>query len=130
MSEGPQLVFDDPQRMSLLGLMLGGLVADNLERAEGAARARKLRGKLGVTAGKMSVTMIFEGGGVTVKRGLEPDLRARVRGSLDGLLQVSLGRGPIRAFLAGEVSFRGNPIFVIRVLPLMRVPDRGKGARS
>jgi hypothetical protein len=69
----------------------------------------------------MSVTLGFDRQSVTLTRGLAEQTRARVRGSLDGLLQVSLGRGPVRSFLAGEVSFRGNPLFVLKVLPLMRV---------
>jgi hypothetical protein len=128
MSGAVELSIVDEERMSLLGLMLGGLLADNLALPEGAARARKLSGSLGVTAGKMSVTLRFDRGPVTVVRGLEDRLRARVRGSLDGLLQVSLGRGPVRSFLAGEVSFRGSPFFVLKVLPLMRVRRSGDGA--
>jgi hypothetical protein len=128
MPEQVKLDIVDRERMSLLGLMLGGVLADNLARPEGAALARKLSGALGVTAGKMSVTLRFDRGPVTVVRGLEDRLRARVRGSLDGLLQVSLGRGPVRSFLAGEVSFRGSPFFVLKVLPLMRTRRAGDGA--
>ena len=67
-----------------------------------------------------------EGAG-SVRMSPQPyDTRARVRGSLDGLLQVSLGRGPVRSCLAGEVSFKGNPFFVLRALPLMRVQTDGE----
>lgn len=129
MSDEPDLTIVDPPRMSLLGLMLGGVLARNLAQPEGRAAARKLNGALGVTAGKMSVTLRFDRGAVTLTRGLENRLKARVRGSLDGLLQVSLGRGPVRSFLAGEVSFKGNPFFVLKVLPLMRVPADGERAK-
>jgi hypothetical protein len=128
MPDPVKLEIVDQERMSLLGLMLGGVLADNLALLEGAALARKLKGALGVTAGKMSVTLRFDRGPVSVVRGLEDQLRAQVRGSLDGLLQVSLGRGPVRSFLAGEVSFRGNPLFVLKVLPLMRVRRAVGGA--
>lgn len=125
MSDTPMLTIVDRERMSLLGLMLGGVIERNLALPEGRAAARKLSGSLGVTAGKMSVTLHFDRESVSLTRGLGEHLRARVRGSLDGLLQVSLGRGPVRSFLAGEVSFKGNPLFVLKVLPLMRVRSRG-----
>jgi hypothetical protein len=126
MSAESNLTIVDRDRMSLLGLMLGGVLARNLERPEVSAAAAKLNGDLGVTAGKMSVTLSFDRGRVTVTRGLGDRLKARVRGSLDGLLQVSLGRGPVRSFLAGEVSFKGNPLFVLKALPLMRVERAGE----
>jgi hypothetical protein len=128
MSGDPALTIIDREQMSLLGLMLGGVLARNLSRPAGRAAAAKLSGALGVTAGRMSVTLRFDRGPVTLSRGLDDGLRARVRGSLDGLLQVSLGRGPVRSFLAGEVSFKGNPFFVLKVLPLMRVPPGEEGA--
>jgi len=127
MPDDQNLVIADRDSMSLLGLMLGGLLARNLSHPDGRALASKLSGALGVTAGKMSVTLRFDRGAVTVTRGLADGLKARVRGSLDGLLQVSLGRGPVRSFLAGEVSFKGNPLFVLKVLPLMRVQPGGQG---
>ena len=108
--------------MSLLGLMLGELVARNLATEEGERLARRLSGRLGVVGGKMAITVAFSPERVLVSRGLADGLRARIRGSLDGLLQVSLGRGAIRAFLAGDVSIRGNPLFALKTLPLMRAP--------
>lgn len=128
MSDTSMLTIVDRERMSLLGLMLGGLIARNLELPEGRAAARRLSGALGITAGKMSVTLRFDRESVTLTRGLTERTRARVRGSLDGLLQVSLGRGPVRSFLAGEVSFRGNPLFALKVLPLMRIRRDGERA--
>jgi hypothetical protein len=32
----------------------------------------------------------------------------------------------VRSFLAGEVSFKGNPLFVLKALPLMRVQRAGE----
>jgi hypothetical protein len=124
-----ELVIEDRDRMSLLGLMLGDVIARNLIRPEGAALAWRLRGSVAVIAGRMAITLGFEGGRVVIRRGAEARPRARVSGSLDGLLQVSLGRSPIHSFLAGEVSIRGNPLFVLKLLPLMRAQPREKGDR-
>jgi hypothetical protein len=129
-AEKPKLIVENREEMSLLGLMLGGVLERSLERPDCARRARRLKGDLGVTAGKMSISLRFDRGEIRLVRGLPERPRARVRGSLDSLLQVSLGRGAVRAFLAGEVSFRGNPLFVLSVLPLMRVEPDKRGRKS
>lgn len=108
--------------MNLLGLMLGGVVASNLASPKGAALASRLTGALGITSGKMSITLGFKGGEVTVSRGLENNLKSHVRGSLNALLEISLGRSPISAFLTGDVSFKGNPFFLLKLVPLLRSP--------
>ena len=127
MPDQSQLIIEDRERMNLLGLMLGGVIARNLAHPEVAALARKLSGSLAVTAGKMTITLRFDRGPVTVIRGAADRPRARIKGSLDGLLQVSLGRGPIRSFLAGELSFKGSPFFALKTLPLMRVRAEAPG---
>ena len=115
--------------MSLLGLMLGEVIAANLGQPRGAALAQKLRGAVAVRAGGMAVTIRFDRGRVTVARGLDPRVTARVKGSLDALLQVALGRGAIKSFLAGEIGFGGNPFFLLKALPLLRVASAGERGR-
>ena len=127
MLQNPKLNYVDRDSLNLLGLMLGGILEENIASPRGSDLVRKLRGTVGVTEGKMQITLRFHEDGITVVRGIEPGTRARVKGSLDGLLQVSLGRGAVRSFLAGEVSFSGNPIFVLKMLPLLRV-DRSRRA--
>ena len=127
MPQNPKLNYIDRDSLNLLGLMLGGILEENIASPRGSDLVRKLRGAVGVTAGKMQITLRFHEDGITVVRGIEPGTRARVKGSLDGLLQVSLGRGAVRSFLAGEVPFSGNPLFVLKMLPLLRV-DRSRRA--
>jgi hypothetical protein len=121
MSEGVVFEIEKRDEMSLLGLMLGEVLEKSLSHPRGAALARQLRGSVGVRAGGMAVTIRFDRGRVALVRGLDPNARARVKGSLDALLQVSLGRGAIRSFLTGEIGFGGNPFFLLKVLPLIRV---------
>ena len=125
MSTGVAFEIEKRDEMSLLGLMLGEVLEANVAQPRGAALARQLRGAVGVRAGGMAVTIRFDRGSVTVARGLDDVLRARVKGSLDALLQVALGRGAIRSFLTGEIGFGGNPFFLLKALPLLRV---GRGA--
>jgi hypothetical protein len=121
MSTGVAFEIEKRDEMSLLGLMLGEVLEANVAQPRGAALARQLRGAVGVKAGGMAVTIRFDRGSVSVARGLDEVLKARVKGSLDALLQVSLGRGAIRSFLTGEIGFGGNPFFLLKVLPLLRV---------
>lgn len=109
-------------RMNLLGLMLGDVLLKNLSRPSGSSLASKLSGAIGVTAGKMSITIQFTGTDVILKRGLDSTCTSKVRGSLSSLLQVSLGMSPIALFLTGKISFSGSPFFLFRILPLMRSP--------
>jgi len=122
MAPEPTFVIVDRDRMNLLGLMIGGVLESNLSTTRGRAVAAKLRGAVGIKAGRMEITVDFKEGEIILTRGLGPNLRAGVAGSLDGLLQVSIGRGAIKSFLAGEVSFSGNPFFLLKVLPLVRAP--------
>jgi hypothetical protein len=124
------LTIEKRDEMSLLGLMLGEVLEASLSRPENAALSRRLCGAIGVRAGRMEVTIRFDRGRVSVARGAEARATARVEGSLDALLQVSLGRGAIRSFLAGEIGFSGNPLFLLKVLPLMRVEGRPGGGRG
>jgi len=124
------LAIENRDEMSLLGLMLGEVIAANLGRPEGAALSRKLSGSVAVRAGGMKITIRFDRGPVVVSRGADPGATSRVRGSLDALLQVSLGRGAVRSFLAGEIGFGGNPFFLLKVLPLMRAPNGKAGRRA
>jgi hypothetical protein len=118
----------DRDQMSILGLMIGEIIASNIARPRGAALARRLKGNVGVTAGKMSVTLTFDKGPVKLIRGLVGKPRSRVRGTLAGLLRVSLGGLPIRSFLGGDLSISGNPLFLLRILPLIRVSSTGDRA--
>ncbi len=93
---------------------------------EKAARVRRLEGKLGVIAGRMSLTLEFDRSSVAVTRGLNDPLKATIRGSLSALLGVSLGQGIVGSFLSGDIGLSGNPFFALKTLPLFRV-DRTEG---
>ncbi|MCP4599892.1 MAG: SCP2 sterol-binding domain-containing protein [Proteobacteria bacterium] len=124
MTRTPEVRIVDRDQMNLLGLMLGGILKTNLSYPKKAALTRKMVGRLGVTAGRMSLTLDFNRDSISIIRGLDGPLRASIRGSLDILLRVSLGCGPIRPFLSGELSFSGNPLFALRALPLFRIEVR------
>ena len=117
-----------PERMNLLGLLMRGLLATNLERPELRLRAEKLRGHVAVRAGDMQVTLSFGADGVHIH---SPDTdadatvgsggpRARVRGDMKALLGVVTGAGMVGPVLTGRIRIGGNPFLLLRVLPLIR----------
>ncbi|MDJ0766192.1 MAG: SCP2 sterol-binding domain-containing protein [Myxococcota bacterium] len=121
MSEQHHRVVMDRDKMNLAGLMLGRILTENLTARRGTNRLSRLKGRLGVVAGRMPVTLDFDGHQVAITHGLTPPLRATVKGSLNGLLGVGMGKSATRAFVSGKVSVGGNPIFALRVLRLLRI---------
>ena len=129
METTPKLQIFDRERMSLLGLMIGGIIERGLDNPAKAALVGRLKGKLGVTAGRMSLTLEFDRRSVIVRRGLDLPLKATIRGSLGALLGVSLGQGIVGSFVSGDIGLSGNPLFALKTLPLFRV-DRQEGEDS
>ena len=120
MAPDPRVIIDDPPSMSLLGLLLGNIIERQATRPETQRRLEKLKGALVVEAGTMTITMQFADGKVTILRGAADRARARVRGSMDALLNISLGKGMVGPWLSGRIKTKGSLLMLLRVLPLMR----------
>ncbi|MCC6994664.1 MAG: hypothetical protein IT370_08655 [Deltaproteobacteria bacterium] len=106
----------EPERMSLPGLMLQGI----LERAR-AAPSSRLRGEVLVDADGAQVTLRFSDQLVEITRAPAVRPVAVVRGTLRALLDAALGRGRVRAWLAGRLRVRGGPLTLLRLLGALRV---------
>ena len=113
------VVIEQPERMNLLGLMLGQLLERNLARPELLARAQKISGSVAVVVGEMGITMTFFQGKVTVIRGASDDASARVSGSMPDLLQLSLGGGMVGLWLSGKLKTRGSLFLLLKLKPLL-----------
>ena len=120
MSSDARVIIDDPPSMSLLGLMLGNIIDRQSDRPEVVKRLQKLRGALVVEAGHMTITMQFGDGKVTIKRGPVDSPKAKVRGSMSAMLDISLGGGMVGPYLSGRIKTRGSLLMLLRVLPLLR----------
>ena len=117
-----KVIIDNPNEMNLLGLMLGRIIERSILVEENENRAGRMRGLLGVTAGQMSVTLSFSEKELTVSMGLCPALKAAVKGSLTSFLDIAIHHRPVKHFLAGSISLKGNPFFALKALPLFYVP--------
>lgn len=109
--------------MNLLGLFVRDLMERNLARPPAAARARRLRGRVALKAGRMAVTLCFHNGEVALERGADERANAAVEGSLAAFLRLGLGQNPLRAVLTRQVKVRGNLWLLAQTMGLLR---RGK----
>jgi hypothetical protein len=126
MNDRPTLVIEDLPGMHLLGLILRSLLQRNLKDPKKARRAAGLRGAVAVQAGEMKLRLDFQPGKLILARGHGQKTRARVKGSLETFLDIALGGSLIQPFVDGQLSIGGNPLFLLRLLPLLRAPrERG-----
>jgi hypothetical protein len=108
-----EVVVEEPERMSLLGLFLKGALEERLPALERAAP----RGELAISSPDMAVTLSCGEDRVVLRPGVPDRPRAHLRGSMEALIQVARGR------IAGQLLRRqarvsGNPL---ALLPLARV---------
>ena len=116
-----QVTITDPERMSMLGLILGSVLERRLAEPGPARLARLLRGDILINASGMEVLLRFGGGQVEITRERLPGRpTAEVTGSMSGMLAAALGRDRIRRFLRGDRTVRGRPDCLVGLLLLLR----------
>jgi ubiquinone biosynthesis protein UbiJ len=116
--------------MNLLGLLLSSVLRRTLADRAVRRRIRAMHANVVVDGAGMCVTLAFDDGAVVVSRGACDQPDAVVQGSLSGLLDAALGRNRLRRVLRGELSARGNPIVVWRLLSLLRPGGDGSASIS
>jgi hypothetical protein len=118
-----RVVFRTPGEMNLLGYILRSLVERNLNTQKGARALSKMKGTVLVGASRMTVTLDFSGEDLEMQVGGQgpqgkPDVR--VRGSMDALLGVSLGKGMIWPVMTRRLKVGGKVWRLLRMLPLLK----------
>lgn len=113
---------EEPQRMNLLGLLLANVMERALEDPKAQRKCVPLKGGVQVRAGRMEVRLKFNEGRVEVLRGSDDRPRASVSGDLTTLADVTLGGGVVRHYLRRRLKVGGNLYFLLKTLPLLRVP--------
>lgn len=116
----PRVVFKTPGEMNMLGYILRCLVERNLETPKGARAFAKMKGTVMVGASRMRVTLDFSGEDLVVEMGWRDNVDVRVRGSMDTLLGVSLGKGMIWPVVTGRLKVGGKVWRLLRMLPLLK----------
>jgi hypothetical protein len=110
----------EPERLSLAGHMIAGLLRRNVADQRLARKAARVRGEVAVDAGGMKLCLEFGEGEVRVRGGESERPRASVRAPLDALLDAALGRGMAGNVLRGRVRLGGNPFVLLRLIVLLR----------
>lgn len=109
--------FETPGTMNLLGYFLRSLIERNVKSEQGARAFNKMKGVIVVGASEMRVTLRFTEHDVVIALGEQNGADARVCGSLNTLLAVTLGRELIAPVLSGRLKVSGK---IWRLLPLLR----------
>jgi len=116
----PHIVFKTPGEMNLLGYILRSLVERNLDTPKGARAFSRMKGTVLVGASKMTVTLDFSGDDLEMDVGEKGKADVRVRGSMDTLLGVSLGKGMVWPVLTRRLKVGGKVWRLLRMLPLLK----------
>jgi hypothetical protein len=116
-----EVVLVEPERMNLLGLLLGSVITRRLDEAGARWHARCLRGQVLVEAGEMRVSLGFTQAKIQIRRGRSPGPRAAfIRGTLTALLDAAQGRRRVLHVLRGELVAWGWPTTLWHMLSLLR----------
>ncbi len=124
-----RVVVDKPERQNLLGLLMRNILKKNLGNEANYARVRAVKGDVQVKAGEMVITLRFDSGQLTIINGPTESPRATVRGDMAALLGVVSGGKLVSPMLFGAIRIGGNPLLLLKILPLIRQssttpPDR------
>ena len=112
-----------PETMNLLGLLLGKILKTSLQEPKGLGLF-PMRGQILVQAGRMEALVVFSDKGITIEKPREGPVKARVKGSISGLTAAGTSRLPILPLLRGELSFKGNLLFLLRFARMLRPPPQ------
>ncbi len=113
-----EVIFTKPGEMNLLGYIFCSLVERNLATAPGARAFAKMKGTVWVGASDMRITLEFKDQKVYMTVGEQGKAAVRVRGSMDTLLGVSLGKGMVGPVLSGKLKIGGK---IWRLLPMLKL---------
>ncbi|MBN1947914.1 MAG: hypothetical protein JW797_19765 [Bradymonadales bacterium] len=109
------------QEANLLGLILKGILERNLKDRELPAWCQKKPRTVHVKAGQMTVTVRLAKEGVRIERGHTGQAGASVAGTLKAFMNVATGGALVGPVLKGHIKIGGNPLLLLKMLPLLRV---------
>jgi SCP-2 sterol transfer family len=106
----------------------------NLEESEQRRRrARRLRGRIAMTAAdhEITVTLDFRGDEIVIWDGAQEPLQASIAGPYSALVKLLQGEGnPLLEHLRGQLRVRSglrHPFFPLRVHGLMKLSPQARG---
>jgi hypothetical protein len=114
----PSVLFPSPAEMNLLGYFLKSLIEKNIQTQIGKRTFIKMKGRILINASGMEVSLDFSNDKLEISVGRLEKPSASVKGQLNTLLNIALGKGMIRPVLTGKLKVTGK---IWRLLPLIKL---------
>jgi len=123
-----RLETENPQTLHLLSLLLRERLELALGTPEGQSRAKKIKGKVSFVAEGMECRVAFSGDLIHLGQSTETKADVRAGGTLAAFVALCRGRARVMNVVRRQVRVRGNPLLLMKILPLLRAFDDGAEA--
>ncbi|MDF1566039.1 MAG: SCP2 sterol-binding domain-containing protein [Deltaproteobacteria bacterium] len=120
-----RLETENPQTLHLLSLLLRERLQLSLSTPEGQSRARKIKGSAAFLAEGMETRVVFEGERIHLGQSQTGKIDVRAGGTLAAFVALCRGRARVMNVVRRQVRVRGNPLLLMKILPLLRAFDDG-----
>lgn len=117
----PNVRFRKLGEMNLLGYILYGIIERNLQTERGRRAFKKTKGTIGLAASGMRVTLDFQGEQLQLEVGQAGPVDARVEGTIDTLMRISLGGNFVVPVLRGRLRVGGKIWRLLSLIQLLKV---------
>ena len=104
-----EIRIEQKEQMNLLGLMVGNILENKIEKGEDIKALSNISGNVGVSVGNQDICLSFNRGTVKISRQIPRNLSAKVSGPMKEFLDVSIGKNPVIPFFKGKFKIKGNP---------------------
>jgi len=121
-----RLTTEPPEALHLLSLLVRDRLEASLATPEGQKRARKIKGTVGLGAGGMESRMRFDGQTVHLDQGPIASASVRGTGTLAAFLAICQGKVGAAQLLRGHIRVGGNPLLLVKALPLLQARNQGE----
>lgn len=120
-----RLVIELSDSPHILSLLIRERLEHVLRTSEGRELARRLKGKICLTADRMSTSISFEGNILRIGQDTAQSPDAHAKGTLASFLAICGGKIRFSDIFRGQVRISGNLFLMRRFLPLLSIgmPD-------
>lgn len=120
MDKSMDVVFQEPERVNLLGYFLCDLLKTKVSTVEGRKKAGKIKGTVRFVAGEMACTATFRAAGIEISCEQPLAFKVQIRGELSGLVDLALGASYVLYLLLKRIRVKGDVFVLLRVVSLFK----------
>jgi len=124
------LNIESDTNLSLLSLLVKERLEASLQTPEGQRRASRLKGTVAFKVDGMHCNLTFSSG--TLRLDQRETLKADVKisGSLAAFVALCRSRAKLLSVLRQQMTLRGNPLLIMKLLPLLQLHELDVSSRS